>query len=77
MTKTEKRKVRIDLLAILLGGLLPERICQKFFLAGGGGGGEGGGGFLRWHLTEKQRGYLHNGRLRETVAFEKCLQGES
>ena len=33
-----------------------------------------GGGFLRWHLTEKQRGYLQNGRLREAVAFENVCR---
>ena len=32
MTKTEKRKLSIDLLAILLGGLLPERLCQIYGL---------------------------------------------
>ena len=33
--------------------------------------------FLKQYLTEKQNGYFQSGRLREVVAYEKWLLGES
>ena len=33
--------------------------------------------FLKQHLSKTQNGYLQSGRLREGVAYEKWLLGES